>query len=593
MDSASFGAIVGNLDARFPGARKHITAHMAKGGALRQRVATLERRLARGGRIKRAAEMSDTELLDFLRTNSTYAPFYEEFVAKFGEPPDVTPSGSRYDYRAAIDGGVVPVRDPHDRLLHWSGQLPDGSYLKAPNHPTMWKSRFMDATGQNPDDIGVTEDMAQGRAYASGGTVDPNLGNPYIVNSHAYNPYSYDPNARATGASYVMPYGYRYPSAGGNAGGTSSATNTGNGVVNGTELPTGAPVDSSWNPATDEANMNDVARAEMAFTTGPYGTASQKIVPMAVGNLGYGYATNTGLFAPGAAFGGEAAATVPGGLSAGVAGESSTALASGAGAGFSSFLGPVGIAMATQSALDSLSKKSSAAYHDPYNHPQTSVNYDPTTGYSVGTNSRPDSPIGAQMYENANAAIPGLEALRRTYAGNLNITPGGSMPGAGNYMGGTGAIFTATPETYVGSNAAANKIGFQDMLRTLGDQSGYDTGRLAEGYRAAIAPIYGPGSGGGMDDQQGQGLLLSGDPMAFGNFYRDNNLVNPAAPSEEQTQREAAERANSSFNTGSSNFGMAKAGGRVKRPKRMASGGVVEAMDARFPGFGAHFEKAA
>jgi hypothetical protein len=68
-------------------------------------------------------------------------PWYDEFVAKYGEAPDLnTPD---YNYRAAWAAGVRPtVRDPYDQLLHWD------SRFKGENHPNRYVGGVDTLTGQ-------------------------------------------------------------------------------------------------------------------------------------------------------------------------------------------------------------------------------------------------------------------------------------------------------------------------------------------------------------------------------------------------------------------------------------------------------------
>jgi hypothetical protein len=72
------------------------------------------------------------------------SPWYAEFVRQYGEAPELT--GSDYDYRGAWRVGVRPAPHEYDQgRYHWPSQF------KAANHPTMWKDRFMRATGLDPD----------------------------------------------------------------------------------------------------------------------------------------------------------------------------------------------------------------------------------------------------------------------------------------------------------------------------------------------------------------------------------------------------------------------------------------------------------
>ena len=89
-------------------------------------------------------------------------PWFKEFVAQYKEEPDLSPNAD-YDYITAWKAGVRPERDPYDQnRYHWSSKTPEGVMLKKPGHLTLWKTHFMDQTGQNPDAIGLkTEQQAQ------------------------------------------------------------------------------------------------------------------------------------------------------------------------------------------------------------------------------------------------------------------------------------------------------------------------------------------------------------------------------------------------------------------------------------------------
>ena len=89
-------------------------------------------------------------------------PWFKEFVAQYGEEPDLSENAD-YDYITAWGAGIRPERDPYDQnRYHWSSRTDEGVMLKKPGHSTLWKTHFMDQTGQNPDAIGrKTEQEAQ------------------------------------------------------------------------------------------------------------------------------------------------------------------------------------------------------------------------------------------------------------------------------------------------------------------------------------------------------------------------------------------------------------------------------------------------
>ncbi len=89
-------------------------------------------------------------------------PWFKEFVTQYGEEPDLSPNAD-YDYITAWKSGIRPERDPYDQnRYHWSSKTDEGVMLKKPGHSTLWKTHFMDQTGQNPDALGIkTEQQAQ------------------------------------------------------------------------------------------------------------------------------------------------------------------------------------------------------------------------------------------------------------------------------------------------------------------------------------------------------------------------------------------------------------------------------------------------
>lgn len=89
-------------------------------------------------------------------------PWFKEYVEEYGEEPNLSESAD-YDYITAWKAGIRPERDQYDNnRYHWSSKTPDGAMLKKPGHSTLWKTHFMDQTGQNPDAIGIkTERQAE------------------------------------------------------------------------------------------------------------------------------------------------------------------------------------------------------------------------------------------------------------------------------------------------------------------------------------------------------------------------------------------------------------------------------------------------
>ena len=87
-------------------------------------------------------------------------PWFSEFKAKYGEEPNL--NDPQYDYRKAWEAGVVPERNKHDGLYHWSSSDPrTGEMLKSEDHPTAWMEHFMRKFGYDPQDKGITEDVGK------------------------------------------------------------------------------------------------------------------------------------------------------------------------------------------------------------------------------------------------------------------------------------------------------------------------------------------------------------------------------------------------------------------------------------------------
>lgn len=83
--------------------------------------------------------------------------WFSEFKQQYGEEPDLDTED--YDYRSAWKAGLRPERyAPDDNKYHWPSSLDDGTMLKSKNHPTAWKEYYMRETGNNPDEVGATEE---------------------------------------------------------------------------------------------------------------------------------------------------------------------------------------------------------------------------------------------------------------------------------------------------------------------------------------------------------------------------------------------------------------------------------------------------
>lgn len=93
------------------------------------------------------------------------SPWATEYQERFGEKPNLY--APEYDLLNAWRNNVQPTRDPYDNnSLHWPSRLPDGTWLKAEGHPTAWKEQAMNATGVNPDAVGLTKDAWAAAAQA-------------------------------------------------------------------------------------------------------------------------------------------------------------------------------------------------------------------------------------------------------------------------------------------------------------------------------------------------------------------------------------------------------------------------------------------
>lgn len=81
-------------------------------------------------------------------------PWYSEFIQEHGEEPDLNTLD--YDYRRAWRQGIAPEKYI-DGKYHWPSIDKEGAPLKSPSHKTWWKEEYMQKTGENPDELGITE----------------------------------------------------------------------------------------------------------------------------------------------------------------------------------------------------------------------------------------------------------------------------------------------------------------------------------------------------------------------------------------------------------------------------------------------------
>lgn len=80
--------------------------------------------------------------------------WYRAYAAENRLDPNADDPRHQYDYRGwwramQADPSYAPVRDPEDGFMHGPSEFKD------PDHPTMWKEHFMQATGRDPREVGV------------------------------------------------------------------------------------------------------------------------------------------------------------------------------------------------------------------------------------------------------------------------------------------------------------------------------------------------------------------------------------------------------------------------------------------------------
>ena len=86
----------------------------------------------------------------------TTSPWYKDFVKSHKEDPLANPD---YDYRGAWKGGALDLNTPQAHGL--SRDPSTKKWLKDPRtHGTSWKEFFMNETGINPDEAGLSREEA-------------------------------------------------------------------------------------------------------------------------------------------------------------------------------------------------------------------------------------------------------------------------------------------------------------------------------------------------------------------------------------------------------------------------------------------------
>lgn len=68
---------------------------------------------------------------------------------------DLTGTHADYDYRGAWQAGATAKDYEFDEKQHWPSATDDGKILKSPTHPTAWMEFFMNATGIDPNSVGL------------------------------------------------------------------------------------------------------------------------------------------------------------------------------------------------------------------------------------------------------------------------------------------------------------------------------------------------------------------------------------------------------------------------------------------------------
>tara|TARA_R100001082_G_scaffold80283_3_gene47453 strand:+ start:2094 stop:2528 length:435 start_codon:yes stop_codon:yes gene_type:complete len=93
----------------------------------------------------------------------TTSPWYKDFVKSNKEDPLANPD---YDYRGAWLGGkdildINKTLSEHGHEAHGKSRTAEGKWLKNPRtHGTSWKEFFMNETGINPDEAGLSREEA-------------------------------------------------------------------------------------------------------------------------------------------------------------------------------------------------------------------------------------------------------------------------------------------------------------------------------------------------------------------------------------------------------------------------------------------------
>ena len=113
---------------------------------------------------EKPSPIDEEEFQKWWGANEDVVAWRKQFVKEYGEEPN--PDDATYDYRKAWKSGVTPKPNPQHKTksgedaYHWGSRAEDGSDLKSKDHPTRWKSDYMEMFGIDPDTSGISEEDA-------------------------------------------------------------------------------------------------------------------------------------------------------------------------------------------------------------------------------------------------------------------------------------------------------------------------------------------------------------------------------------------------------------------------------------------------
>ena len=91
----------------------------------------------------------EEQFQSFMASNPDVLKWKSDFEEEYGSSPNI--DDSNYDYRGAWKAGIVPQATQPGDVPHWGSIGVAGKQLKSPDHPTRWKSEYMELTGIDPD----------------------------------------------------------------------------------------------------------------------------------------------------------------------------------------------------------------------------------------------------------------------------------------------------------------------------------------------------------------------------------------------------------------------------------------------------------